>query len=241
MKIGVISDIHGNLAALGAVHAVLKAESPDLILNLGDCVSGPMWPEETAAYLRAEGWPTVRGNHDRDVSWPDQTLGTSDAWTKPLLSEASIEWLQNLPINWEMQDESVLACHGSPTVDTVFLLEEDDRDQFYLSSDARILEKLGLASEALILCGHSHTPRCVRLSTGQMIVNPGSVGVQAFPKFTLTGSPHARFAILTRVNDAWTCEHRAVDYDWAAAAKKAAEKSQEWAYCLETGFRPPQS
>lgn len=241
MKIGVISDIHGNLRALEAVHAALKAESPDLILNLGDCVSGPLWPEETAAYLRAEGWPTVRGNHDRAVSWPDQKLGNSDAWTKPLLSEASIEWLQNLPITWDMQDGSLLACHGSPSDDTVFLLEEDDRDQFYLSNNAQTLAKIGLASEALILCGHSHTPRCVRLSSGQTIVNPGSVGVQAFPDFTITGSPHARFAILTKADNAWACQHRTIEYDCAASAQRARAKSPAWAHCLATGFRPPKS
>lgn len=236
MKIGVISDIHGNLRALEAVHAALKAENPDLILNLGDCVSGPLWPEETAAYLRAEGWPTVRGNHDREVSWPDQTLGKSDNWTKPLLSVASLEWLQNLPITWELDDIGLLACHGSPSDDTVFLLEGDDRDQFYLSSDAQIREKLGFHANSLILCGHSHTPRCVRLSTGQMIVNPGSVGGQAFPEFTITGSPHARFALLSGAAGSWSCEHRAIPYDWDSASKKAAEKSRDWAQCIATGF-----
>ena len=51
MKIAVISDIHGNLLALEAVLEDLKHASPDLIVNLGDCVSGPLWPEETAALL----------------------------------------------------------------------------------------------------------------------------------------------------------------------------------------------
>lgn len=241
MKIGVISDIHGNLPALQAVHAALKAESPDLIINLGDCVSGPLWSEETATFLREQEWPTVRGNHDRDVSWPDQELGKSDKWAKPLLSQASIEWLQELPITWEFDDGRLIACHGSPTNDTVFLLEEDDSEQFYLSTDARILEKLGLTAAPLVLCGHSHTPRCVRLSTGQLIVNPGSVGVQAFPDFTITGSPRARFAILTQTTGAWNCTHYAIEYDWDAASKRAAEKSAEWAYCIATGFRPPQS
>ncbi|MEC9404502.1 MAG: metallophosphoesterase family protein, partial [Pseudomonadota bacterium] len=67
MKIAVVSDIHGNVLALEAVLADLKLEAPDLIVNLGDCISGPLWPEETAAILREAAWPTVRGNHDRIV------------------------------------------------------------------------------------------------------------------------------------------------------------------------------
>jgi predicted phosphodiesterase len=67
MKIAVVSDIHGNVLALEAVLADLTGEAPDVVVNLGDCVSGPLWPEETAAILRETSWPTVRGNHDRIV------------------------------------------------------------------------------------------------------------------------------------------------------------------------------
>lgn len=52
MKIAVVSDIRGNLFALREVLEDLKQVAPDLIVNLCDCVSGPLWPEETAAVLR---------------------------------------------------------------------------------------------------------------------------------------------------------------------------------------------
>lgn len=239
MKIGVLSDIHGNLPALEAVHAALRLEAPDLILNLGDCVSGPLWPEKTAKYLREQKWPTVRGNHDRIVSWPDQTLGKTDKWAKPHLSEDSIEWLRDLPPTWATPEGDVLACHGTPGSDALFLLDRDDHEQFYVKSDADIRDSLGLASAPLILCGHSHTPRCIRVSTGQMIVNPGSVGIQAFPSITATGSPHARFAVLTRTAQGWNCDLRAIEYDWDRAARKAAKLSADWAHCIATGFKPP--
>ncbi|MFK3891442.1 metallophosphoesterase family protein [Sphingomonas sp. NPDC079357] len=44
MKIGVIADAHGNLAALEAVRDAITAAAPDLIVNLGDLVSGPFDP-----------------------------------------------------------------------------------------------------------------------------------------------------------------------------------------------------
>src|SRR5215471_15524104 len=67
MRIAVLADFHGNLAALEAVVEDLQNRRPDQVVNLGDCVSGPLWPSETAALLMALGWPTVRGNHDRWV------------------------------------------------------------------------------------------------------------------------------------------------------------------------------
>ncbi|MER9348438.1 MULTISPECIES: metallophosphoesterase [unclassified Mesorhizobium] len=46
MRLAVLSDIHGNLRALEAVHARIKDNSPDIIVNLGDCLSGPLWPKK---------------------------------------------------------------------------------------------------------------------------------------------------------------------------------------------------
>ena len=69
MRIAVIADIHGNILALEAVLADLaRRGGADRVVNLGDCVSGPLWPRETMERLEALGWPTVRGNHDRRVA-----------------------------------------------------------------------------------------------------------------------------------------------------------------------------
>ena len=58
MRLAVIADIHGNLLALDAVLTDIAARGVDLTVNLGDCVSGPLWPAETAARLMALGLPT---------------------------------------------------------------------------------------------------------------------------------------------------------------------------------------
>ena len=65
MRIAVVADIHGNVRALRAVMDDIKQVAPDSVVNLGDCVSGPLWPRETAELLIRFDWPTVRGNHDR--------------------------------------------------------------------------------------------------------------------------------------------------------------------------------
>ena len=51
MRLAVVSDIHGNLPALEAVLEDIHAAGADLTVNLGDIVSGPLWPAETAARL----------------------------------------------------------------------------------------------------------------------------------------------------------------------------------------------
>ncbi len=52
-----------------------------------------------------------------------------------------------------------------------------------------------------------------------------------------TGSPHARYAILDRVAGKWTAQFRALEYDWHAASREAAEGNRpEWAAALLTGY-----
>jgi hypothetical protein len=65
MRLAVLSDIHGNLVALEAVLADLQDRAPDQVINLGDCVTSPLWLGETFARLEQLAIPTVRGNHDR--------------------------------------------------------------------------------------------------------------------------------------------------------------------------------
>jgi hypothetical protein len=73
--------------------------------------------------------------------------------------------------------------------------------------------------------------------SGQTILNPGSVGVQAFPGLTVTGSPHARFAIATHEKGEWTFTHHVVAYDWNEAARRAeAAGFASWSHGLLTGY-----
>ena len=95
----VVSDIHGNLPALQAVvAAVADAGGVDGWLNLGDIVSGPLWPRETAEWLMRQGWPTIAGNHERQLlTFARERMGPSDAFAAAALTEAQRAWLARLP------------------------------------------------------------------------------------------------------------------------------------------------
>jgi predicted phosphodiesterase len=123
MRLAVISDIHANLPALEAVLDDIGTRSPDGIINLGDCVSGPLWPRETMELLGARGIPSVRGNHDRWLSdRPVERLAGSDRFA---LGEDWVRKLYELPATIDVNDD-VYAVHGTPTDDNTYLLEDTE-------------------------------------------------------------------------------------------------------------------
>ncbi len=100
MRVAVLADVHGNILALEAVLADLGTRGgAEIIVNLGDCVSGPLWPRVTAERLMQIGAITVRGNHDRQVATLDEAeLGPSDRYAFEDITAEQRAWLRRLPI-----------------------------------------------------------------------------------------------------------------------------------------------
>jgi hypothetical protein len=80
------------------------------------------------------------------------------------------------------------------------------------------------------------------LDDGRMIINPGSVGLPAYagdrPNAHLveSGSPHARYAVLSNEGDGWVVELVSVNYDWEQAARDAEANGRfNWSRALRTG------
>ncbi len=239
MKLGVVSDIHGNLPALQAV--VAHAGPVDGWLNLGDMVSGPLWPAETAAWLMARGWPTMAGNHERQLlTQPLRRMGAADRHAAERLAPDQRLWLAALPS--ELHPQPGLRCvHGTPQSDLVYLLETVTPLGLREATADEVAERLGAVDAGLLLCGHSHLPRDVTVA-GLRIVNPGSVGLPAydhdepFEHRVENGSPHARYALLESHGASWRVELRAVAYDWEAAARQAESHGRgDWADALRSG------
>ncbi len=229
MRIAVLADAHGNLLALQAVTADLRAASPDLVVNLGDLATGPFDPAGSADAQMALGCPTVAGNHERNLLEGDDT-SPSVAFARPFLSAAHLQWIGSLPKTLRLADGDVFACHGSPAGgDLDYLLEDVSSGRPVLASEDAIRSRLqGIGAATLVLCGHTHVPRMVQLGP-VLVVNPGSVGMPAYtddgavPHAIETGAPHARYAVITRrPGGAWSAELRAVVYDWDRAARQAS-------------------
>lgn len=244
MRIAAISDVHGNLLALDAVLADIETQSVDLVVNLGDLLSGALQPYETGEQLMALDLITVRGNHERQVLTiaPDQ-MGASDRLAYDTMTPAQRDWFASLPLAAEPAP-GVLAFHGTPTDDVTELLETIGPGGARPATQDEVVSRLGdEADRPVLLCGHTHLQRAMRLPSGGAVVNPGSVGWPAYaddhpyPYVMQAGSPHARYAIVDDSDASWSWEFRAVDYDWTAAARLAEEHGRpDVAIALRTGF-----
>lgn len=241
-RLAILSDIHGNADALRAVLADMLDFAPDLMINLGDVLSGPLDPMGTAELLDGVPNLTIMGNHDRWLLDPARRNTGIEALTFPKLDRMTLGWIAGLPTGLVIED--VLACHGTPHSDTAYWLEEATPDGETRRRDpVRIAEQIDGMAQRLYLCGHTHIPRAVRLDDGRMVVNPGAVGLPAYvhdephPHRVCAGVPHASYMILDRRGEDWAVTHRRVPYD-AARMIALAESvgATAWAQALATGW-----
>lgn len=211
MKILVISDIHGNLAALDAV-----TEKADMIFCLGDIVNYGPYPKACTERIRALTNNVVRGNHDNavgrnmDCGCSVKYKELSDAgkiFTNASLPAEEKDFLGNLPttLHLELEGRRFLLSHGSPGGDIYKYLRPDVSDKQWES------ELMNIAADTVFV-GHTHLPM-IRNLRGVTVVNPGSVGQ---PR---DGIPMASYAV-------WEDGHveiKRVHYDIEATIKGLQE------------------
>jgi putative phosphoesterase len=183
MRIAIISDIHGNLAALDAVIADLEYQRPDLVVHLGDlAVTGPR-PAEVVDRIRELGWPGVLGNTDELLwdpgqlaqqesrapklrDWLRTLFGRLAPWAEERLGAERIAWLRTLPGEW--RQGSLLAVHASPG--DLWSAPMPDAD------DGTLTGTYGRHGARVVVYGHIHRPY-IRTLSGLTVANSGSVGL----------------------------------------------------------------
>lgn len=244
MRLAVVSDIHGNLPALEAVMADCKRHGADQVINLGDCLSGPLLSLETAQFLMEQDWVHLAGNHDHQIlAYGTPGCTDVDEVAYEQLGARELAWLRALPAIKLAWRSGILLCHGTPSSDLEYFLETVEPAGARMATRQEVEARLGATQAKLILCGHTHMPRAVRTSSGQLIVNPGSVGLPAFddatpyPHVIQVGSPDAHYALLDRVRGEWVASLIAVPYDYRPMVKLAQSRHfYDWAHALETGY-----
>jgi predicted phosphodiesterase len=245
MHLAILADIHANIWALEAVLAHAKAHGADAVLNLGDTLYGPLKPRATYERLLHEDIAvTIQGNQDRliyEASARDLVAIPTLAYVIHDLGEEPIHWLSNLP-KTAVFEKDIFLCHGTPGSDTDYLLEDIMEGLPEVRSDGAARELLQGVHQPVVLCGHTHIPRVVELSTGQLIVNPGSVGVPAYDdiepvRYRMQNfSPHACYAMLEKNRGGWDVSLQRVAYDHQAAADHARTMGRDdWAQGIATG------
>jgi predicted phosphodiesterase len=197
-RLAVISDIHGNIAALEAALADIEADSPDRILVCGDLAMNGPRPSETirrVMQLESDGALVIAGNTDIAVAdgdfaaafpWLDEVPAGHRAaadWAREQLADDELAWLQRLPAERRLWvgDDLVLACHASPGSQTAGLGTDVDA--------ATIMQRVTRTDARVICCGHTHVADLRELGA-RLIVNPGSCG------YAFDGDPGAAWAMV---------------------------------------------
>jgi len=168
MKLGLISDIHGDPVALELAWAHLTTMKVDRIVCAGDLVGYGPFPDRVAAFLQERQIPSVRGNHDR---WAlSRGPGAGDEFGGGTPGRDTLEYLGGLPADLLIEAGSRIGVvvHGSPSSDMEFV----NRRTHPPAVLCRYLFALG---SDLLVVGHTHQPMWYRSPAGGLVVNPGSV------------------------------------------------------------------
>lgn len=187
MKIGIISDIHGNLEAFEAVLQDIKLQKVDATWCLGDIVGYGANPNECIDLIRSNNIICVMGNHEHVTSvvfdTDDYNPYAQDgiSWTRSVLTKESRTYIAKLPLKLELGNFTLV--HGSP------------KQPFeYITSLWEAEQAIPYLKTRFCLIGHSHIPMVatfedekkkiryvknrgrIALSNSTKFINPGSVG-----------------------------------------------------------------
>ena len=186
MKIVIISDIHGNLAALDA----LPEQDYDALWCIGDLVDYGPRPHEVVQRIRERAAVCVRGNHDNAAGFSvdpncsplyKHLAAETLRYTQQVCTDVDLLYLRSLPLHCEITTGGTrfYLVHAMPA-DPLFGYCPEDSELW--------LEQVRTIDADVLVVGHTHTP-FLRVEGGTSILNPGSLGQ---PK---TGRPQACYAV----------------------------------------------
>jgi predicted phosphodiesterase len=189
-RFGILADVHGNLPALLAAVARLRAEGVERFLCAGDLVGYGPFPDECIEVISGLDAVCVAGNHDLIALGrlsDDQCNALarhSLAWTRERLAPASREFLGALPLRVNV--DGVVMAHGSLDDVRHYVREGADAARQLATVAAR-----WPAARVLVL-GHTHIARAwapggrpLDMTAGSatslsgdapVLLNPGAVG-----------------------------------------------------------------
>lgn len=181
MRIAALYDIHGNLPALAAVMAELRAEGVNRIVIGGDVLPGPM-PRECMDLLLASDIPTdfILGNGDRETiaarhgtmsSQIPAAFRETMEWNAAQLNDADEQQISSWPQTHRLHVEGagdVLFCHATPRNDTEIFTST--------TSDEKLRPLFAPLNVAVVVCGHTHM-QFDRMIGRTRVINAGSVGM----------------------------------------------------------------
>jgi len=153
LRIGVFSDVHGNIDALEVVLKALQNESIAQAVCMGDLVGYGPDPNPCVDKTLAFADIVVAGNHDHGAARLINTDEFNEAarlaieWTQSELTENAVKLLTRLPMIMVGPDFTVV--HATP---------DEPEKWIYMSTYGDIYRSFNALTTPLCLVGHSHSP-----------------------------------------------------------------------------------
>jgi predicted phosphodiesterase len=184
-SVAVLSDVHGNAVALGAVLDELSDHEPELLVFGGDLTWGPL-PEETLALVKDLPVPAlfVRGNAERALLESKEEPTARQRWLVERHTEDDLELIGTFAERLSVDVDGlgrVCFCHGSPRSDEELVTPETPEDRLRAATAG--------ISESVLVTAHTHV-QFDRQLAGIRSINAGSVGMP------YEGRPGAYWAML---------------------------------------------
>lgn len=178
--IAIISDIHGNYPALTRAFEEIDRLGINEIISLGDIAGYYPMINECIDELRRRNVANLMGNHDYYLCSNANITRSKSAselldYQRKVISKENLEWLSQSTFSYNTDDISMV--HGgwnNPTEEYLYSISDSYFDDLKFK---------------YFFCGHSHVQKLIKMKSGKIFCNPGSIGQ---PR---DGDPRAAFAV----------------------------------------------
>jgi putative phosphoesterase len=161
VKIGIVSDVHGNIAGLDRALALMG--DVDELICAGDSIYQFRFGNEAVNRLRERGAHTIQGNHEETFFSRDGERARAAGW----IDRDAMAWLAQRPLRLELERDGrrILVVHGSPW--------EPRYEYIYPHTPA--LQRFSSLDAEVVILGHTHHKMAVQVGP-VLAINPGSAG-----------------------------------------------------------------
>jgi predicted phosphodiesterase len=172
-RVGLIGDIHCEVARLRQVLTHFRASGIETVLTVGDIADGPGDLGEACAMLENAGVVAIAGNHERWIL-SGQMRDLPDATPLAQVTPRVRAYLSALPKtrSLECKRGPVLLCHGLGE-DDMAAVKPDDYG-YDLENNRALWELVEGRSARFVVNGHTHRPMLRNIS-GVTILNAGTL------------------------------------------------------------------
>ncbi|RKZ34690.1 hypothetical protein DRQ33_01590 [bacterium] len=153
MKIGLLSDIHGNWEALEIALSILESEGVDKLHCIGDIVGYGADPAVCIDQIERKCEKIVAGNHDwasigkTDIMYFNMFGRKAILWTSRILAPHQKSFLAELPLYNACDNFCIV--HSTPI---------EPSQWHYVLTSAQAMHQFEHFSQKICFIGHSHTP-----------------------------------------------------------------------------------